>query len=72
MTGPNRPQADRVSEPGERAAGFDSSEPETAQSVELREEQLVAHKELRELGEIEVRTEVEDVPGRLGNRSRDQ
>jgi uncharacterized protein (TIGR02271 family) len=33
--------------------------------LELREEQLVAHKELRELGEIEVRTEVELVPARL-------
>jgi len=65
MTGPNRPQAYRVSEPGERAAGFDFIEPEPVQTVELREEQLVAHKELRELGEIEVRTEVEDVPGRL-------
>jgi uncharacterized protein (TIGR02271 family) len=34
-------------------------------TIELREEQLVAHKELRELGEVEIRTEVEDVPGRL-------
>jgi len=33
--------------------------------VELREEQLVAHKELRDVGEIEVRTEVELMPGRL-------
>jgi uncharacterized protein (TIGR02271 family) len=33
--------------------------------LELREEQLVARKELRELGEVRVRTQVEDVPGRL-------
>ena len=33
--------------------------------VELREEQLVAHKDLREVGEIRVRTQVEEVPGRL-------
>jgi uncharacterized protein (TIGR02271 family) len=34
-------------------------------TLELREEQLVAHKELRELGDIEVRTEIDEVPGRL-------
>src|SRR5439155_6212292 len=33
--------------------------------LELREEQLVAHKDLRHLGEVVVRTEVEEVPGRL-------
>ncbi len=65
MTGPNRPQAYRVSEAREREAEFDSADPEPAQTIELREEQLVAHKELREVGEVEVRTEVEDVPGRL-------
>ncbi|MBV9358449.1 MAG: YsnF/AvaK domain-containing protein, partial [Chloroflexi bacterium] len=45
-----------------------ASAPETDDSertLELREEQLVAHKELRELGEVEVRTEIEEVPGRL-------
>ena len=35
------------------------------QTLELREEQLVAHKEMREVGEVAVRTEVEEVPGRL-------
>jgi len=35
------------------------------QTLELREEQLVAHKELREVGEVTVRTELEDLPGRL-------
>jgi uncharacterized protein (TIGR02271 family) len=33
--------------------------------LELREEQLVAHKELRELGEVVVRTQVEEVPRQL-------
>ena len=35
------------------------------QRIELREEQLVAHKDLRELGEVRIRTTVEEVPGRL-------
>jgi len=34
-------------------------------TLELREEQLVAHKELREAGEVRVRTQIEEVPGRL-------
>ncbi|HZR99723.1 MAG TPA: DUF2382 domain-containing protein [Chloroflexota bacterium] len=34
-------------------------------TLELREEQLVARKDLREAGEITVRTVVEEVPGRL-------
>ncbi|HLH21567.1 MAG TPA: DUF2382 domain-containing protein [Chloroflexota bacterium] len=34
-------------------------------TLELREEQLVAHKDLRQAGEITVRTVVEEVPGRL-------
>jgi len=33
--------------------------------IELREEQLVAHKEMREIGEVQLRTVVEEVPGRL-------
>ena len=33
--------------------------------LELREEQLVARKDLREVGEITVRTVIEEVPGRL-------
>lgn len=32
--------------------------------LELREEQLVPHKELREVGEVRIRTEVEEVPAR--------
>jgi uncharacterized protein (TIGR02271 family) len=35
------------------------------QTLELREERLVARKELRELGDIEIRTEIDEVPGRL-------
>ena len=38
---------------------------ELEETLELREEQLVAHKELRELGEVLVHTQVEEVPGRL-------
>lgn len=34
-------------------------------TLELREEQLVARKDLREAGEVRVRTVVEEVPGRL-------
>jgi uncharacterized protein (TIGR02271 family) len=33
--------------------------------VELREERLVAHRETREVGEVVVRTHVDEVPGRL-------
>ncbi len=38
---------------------------EMEHTLELREEQLVADKELREVGEVTVRTELEDRPGRL-------
>jgi uncharacterized protein (TIGR02271 family) len=41
------------------------ADPESSETLELREEELVARKELRELGSIEVRTETTDVPGRL-------
>jgi len=71
MSQSKRPQAFRVGEtPGEPLAEVDieDSDPADAQmtqTLELREEQLIAHKDLRDLGEIEVFTEVEDVPGRL-------
>jgi uncharacterized protein (TIGR02271 family) len=56
-------------ERGAAAAGTYPDRPLAAaageRTLELREEQLVAHKELRELGEVEVRTEVEDIPRRL-------
>jgi uncharacterized protein (TIGR02271 family) len=34
-------------------------------TIELREEELVAHKELRELGQVSVSTRIEEVPGHL-------
>jgi len=42
-----------------------AADAETENIIELREEQLIAHKDLRELGEVEVRTEIEEIPGRL-------
>ena len=39
--------------------------PPFERTIELREEQLVPQKELRELGEVLVRTQVEEAPGRL-------
>jgi uncharacterized protein (TIGR02271 family) len=38
---------------------------EAERTIELREEQLVARKELRDVGDVYIRTEVEEVPGRL-------
>src|SRR5262249_31162083 len=35
------------------------------QKLELRDEELIARKELREFGEVRVRKEVDEVPGRL-------
>ena len=35
------------------------------QLLELREEELVAHKELRDVGEVEIRTEIDEVPAQL-------
>jgi len=79
MSKPRRPQAYRLSEepPTDASvadqvadaqanpeAGLDAGA-EMAQTLELREEQLVAHNDLRDRGEIEVRTEVDEVPGRL-------
>lgn len=42
-----------------------SGEPGGERTVELREEELVARKQMRQLGEIVVRTVPEEVPGRL-------
>jgi uncharacterized protein (TIGR02271 family) len=39
--------------------------PDLEQTIELKEEQLVAHKDMREVGQVQIRTEVEEVPGRL-------
>jgi uncharacterized protein (TIGR02271 family) len=49
------------------AADYESVDTLTAgeRTLELREEQLVARKDLREVGEVRVRTTVEEVPARL-------
>jgi len=65
MSRVNRARADRLAEAPEGEATVDSAAAETTRILELREEQLVAHKDLRDLGEIEVHTEVDEVPGRL-------
>jgi uncharacterized protein (TIGR02271 family) len=39
--------------------------PDEERVLELREEELVAHKELRNLGQVVVRTEVDEVPAKL-------
>jgi len=62
MPRPKRPQAYRVPPASESATDLEARD---SQTLELREEQLVAHKELRELGDVELRTEIEEVPGRL-------
>ena len=46
-----------------RTTGVDSGDAE--QVLELREEELVVNKELRDRGEVVVRTIVDEVPGRL-------
>ena len=41
--------------------------------LELREEELIAHTDIRDLGEVHIRTEVEELPGRLEvDASRDE
>ena len=39
--------------------------PPDGRTIPLRQEELVAHKEMRHMGDVEVRTEVEEVPGRI-------
>ena len=46
-------------------AGRDDLDPGEERVIELREEELVANKQLRDVGEVVVRTEVDTVPGRL-------
>jgi uncharacterized protein (TIGR02271 family) len=63
MSKAERRQAYRVSEaPGDELGASALADTRT---IELREEQLVAHKDLRDVGEIEIRTEIEDIPARL-------
>ncbi len=50
------------------AAGktYSSAElPPEGETLQLRLEELVAHKEMRHIGDVEIRTEVEHVPGRV-------
>ncbi|MBV9582977.1 MAG: DUF2382 domain-containing protein [Chloroflexi bacterium] len=51
--------------PGEHGGETEPVHIQDTEILELHEEELVAHKETHELGEIQVRTEVESVPGRL-------
>jgi uncharacterized protein (TIGR02271 family) len=64
---PVQPYSSLAGSPGatERGYGEASLLTEGEQVLELREEELVARKDLRELGEIRVRTQVEELPGRL-------
>ena len=54
-----RPQATRIQDIPEGGS------PTDVQTLELREEQLVARSKQRKLGNIKLRTEIENVPGRL-------
>jgi uncharacterized protein (TIGR02271 family) len=49
----------------ESAQNDDAPFTESSRRIELREEQLVAEKELVDLGEIVIRTAVDEVPGRI-------
>lgn len=62
---PYRQQAYGVNEPHGAPVEPTVVREDAEETVELREEQLVAHKQLRELGAIEVSTQVDEVPGRL-------
>ena len=45
---------------------YSSSElPPEGRTIPLHQEELVAHKEMRHIGDVEIRTEVEEVPGRM-------
>ena len=50
---------------GAAERGTPAVPPHLERTVELKEEELVPRKELREVGQAEIRTEVEEVPGRL-------
>ena len=67
-----RPQAYRVSEtqthedkPDDSDKGREVVADAPSHTLEVREEQLVARKELREIGNIEIRTAIDHVPGQL-------
>ncbi|MBV8720424.1 MAG: DUF2382 domain-containing protein [Chloroflexi bacterium] len=50
---------------GDHRSNADDLGPGEERIIELREEQLVANKQLRDLGEVIVRTETDTVPARL-------
>ena len=55
----------RVAWEAERPTDEATTSSEGEHSLELREEELVPHKEIRGVGEVVIRTEIEEVPGRL-------
>lgn len=58
-------QPPRTSKRGRPRADPDELGPGEERVIELREEQLLANKQLRDVGEVVVRTEVDTIPGRL-------
>ena len=60
----HEPDAAAWAEPG--SATYSSADlPPEGRTIPLRQEELVAHREMRHVGDVEVRTEVETVPGRI-------
>ena len=60
MSRSQRPGNSRLSEAVERETGLESAATDGVQALKLREEQLVARKSLRDVGEIEVRIEIDE------------
>src|SRR4051794_29920509 len=59
------PSAPSLNATGDDRSQIDELGPGDERLIELREEQLVATKQLRDVGEVIVRTEVDSVPARL-------
>ncbi len=57
-------EQEQTLEIGERVYSSVDLPPE-GRTIPLRQEELVAHKEMRHIGDVEIRTEVENTPGRL-------
>ena len=55
----------RMAWEAERVSDETPTMTEGERTLELREEELIPHKEMREVGEVVIRTEIEEVPGRL-------
>ena len=60
----HEPDPDAWSEAGKTTYSSADLPPE-GRTIPLRQEELVAHREMRHVGDVEVRTEVEQVAGRL-------